>query len=237
MSNSYFKFKQFTIEQDACAMKVCTDACLFGAWVAQEIIKLKVEKILDIGTGTGLLSLMLAQQNNLTIDAVEIDDATAKQANENVITSPWANKIKVIKADIRKLEKEEKYDFIISNTPFFDNDLKSENEQRNRALHSSDLSANELILSIKRLLKTDGYFALLLPPHRANQQEQIANDAGFFISQQVTVRQTEQHGAFRVMLLFSNNKTEPEFSEMVIKKQGQYSKEFTALLKDYYLYL
>jgi tRNA1Val (adenine37-N6)-methyltransferase len=158
------------------------------------------------------------------------------QANENFAASPWANKIKLFEADVRKLEVQSTYDFILSNPPFFDNDLKSEDEQRHRALHSSDLSASALMTSIKRLLKSNGHFALLLPPHRVNQHEQLANEAGFYVSQKLTVRQTEQHGAFRVMALFSTAKKQPELSEIIIKERGQYSKAFSALLKDYYLY-
>ena len=237
MGNSYFKFKQFTIEQDACAMKVCTDACLFGAWVANNIKALHFKSLLDIGAGTGLLSLMVAQQHNVPIDAVEIDAAAAKQASENFEASPWADRLHVLNADIRKLDSSKKYGFIYSNPPFFDNDLKSTKQQRNTALHSANLSAKDLIVSIKRLLTDDGYFALLLPPHRVNEHEQLANEAGLFIIKKVSVKQTEKHSTFRVMLLFGPTQQQVEESEIIIKEGGSYSTQFIELLKDYYLYL
>jgi len=111
MSNTYFRFKQFTIHQDRCAMKVCTDACLFGAWLAEKVNgwQLADISILDLGAGTGLLSLMLAQQNTARIDAVELDENAAEQAAENFDTSPWRNRLQVIQGDIRTVHLGKKY--------------------------------------------------------------------------------------------------------------------------------
>lgn len=119
MSNSYFQFKQFIIHQDACAMKVCTDACLFGAWVANKVQKLKPNSVLDVGAGTGLLSLILAQKTDAIIHAVEIDDEAAKQAEDNFKSSPWSNRIKIINQPVQNIKITGKYDFILSNPPFF----------------------------------------------------------------------------------------------------------------------
>lgn len=237
MSNSYFKFKQFTIEQDACAMKVCTDACLFGAWLSTKLQSLHAKNILDIGTGTGLLSLMIAQNNQATIDAVEIDEAAAQQASENFEKSSWAARLQIINADIRKLHMTKKYDFIFSNPPFFDNDLKSTNSHRNTALHSAHLSAKELIESIKRLLADEGHFALLLPPHRVKEHEDLAKDNGLVTIDKMLVKQTEKHEVFRVMLLFGSSRQAVEETTIIIKEAGSYSTEFIELLRDYYLYL
>ncbi len=108
MSNHYFQFKQFTIQQEQCAMKVTTDACLFGAFVAQQIIncQLPIVNLLDIGTGTGLLSLMLAQKTNTLIDAVEIDEASCKQATKNIEQSPWKEQLNIFNADILKFDSD-----------------------------------------------------------------------------------------------------------------------------------
>lgn len=142
-------------------MKVCTDACLFGAVVAEELNEYKT--VLDIGTGTGLLSLMYAQQNaNSIIDAVEIDANAFEQAQQNVAASPFSN-IRVVHSDIKTLDTKNKYELIISNPPFYVNDLKSSTENRNIAMHSQLLSFDELLHTVNTVLTTNGIFAVLLP--------------------------------------------------------------------------
>ena len=126
MSNSFFKFKEFTVHQDKTAMKVCTDACLFGAWAAKQIEIFDLKNILDIGTGTGLLALMLAQSSRAKIDAVEINELAAEQAAANFCNSPWNSQLYVHQKSINRFTQEQNkpYDFIISNPPFFENQLK-----------------------------------------------------------------------------------------------------------------
>src|SRR5689334_11682345 len=143
MPNEFFCFKQFTIHQQYCAMKVCTDACLFGAWTASAITneQLPAGLILDIGAGTGLLSLMLGQQlNNSIIHAIEIDAVAAQQAGDNFAASSWSEQLHVYNTAIQSFSPAQQYDFIITNPPFFQNDLASPNAQRNLALHSHQLS-------------------------------------------------------------------------------------------------
>ena len=134
------------IQQDKCSMKVCTDSCLFGAWVASLIEKKEInpETILDIGTGTGLLSLMLAQKTNAGIDAVEIDSNAFEQAKENILFSPWKDQIKIFNADIKQWNAPTKYDLIISNPPFYENDLLPEDDGKNISKHSAALNLEEL---------------------------------------------------------------------------------------------
>lgn len=218
-------------------MKVCTDACLFAAWLADELEKMKVENILDIGSGTGLLSLMIAQKNPANIHAVEIDKEAAKQATENFSASPWSDRLKVFHGSIQDYQPAAQYDFICSNPPFFENDLKSSNEQRNTALHSSDLSSGELIASIKRLLRPTGHFALLLPYHRSAIVEQLAIRQGFYLHKKISVQQTEKHVFFRSMLMFGSGEKALVEKTMIIREKGEYSADFTLLLTDYYLYL
>ena len=149
MPNQFFKFKQFTIDQDQCAMKVCTDSCLFGAWVAEylEQEKNSLKTILDIGTGTGLLSLMLAQKTTANIDAVEIEEAASLQASNNFLASPWNNRLQVYHAPIQLFKPihPKSYVFIICNPPFYENNLKTDNQLKNLALHSEALSLANLI--------------------------------------------------------------------------------------------
>ncbi|MGG9964497.1 tRNA1(Val) (adenine(37)-N6)-methyltransferase [Ferruginibacter sp. SUN106] len=241
MANNYFQFKQFTIHQDQCAMKVCTDACLFGAYIADELqtgVRSAVKNILDIGTGTGLLSLMLAQKTNVEIDTVEIDTAAYLQAKENIEQSLWKEKVTIYNNNIRQFESHKKYDCIISNPPFFENDLISDDKKKNAAKHDSTLTLQELLTHTERLLSAEGFFALLLPYHRTNYFEEEAEKLNFSLAKKILVKQTTKHKYFRSILIFSRNKITTQTKAITIKNEsGNYSEEFILLLKDYYLYL
>src|SRR5262245_58656662 len=142
MPNSYFQFKQFVIHQEHCAMKVTTDGCLFGAWVAASKAGNAAagKHVLDIGTGTGLLSLMYAQKHpHAQIDAIEIDEAAAQQAADNFAASPWQKRLQLIHSDIKDYRPSHPYDTIISNPPFYENQLSSGNAKKNMAHHSSSI--------------------------------------------------------------------------------------------------
>ena len=222
-------------------MKVTTDACLFGAWCASLIQNstFKIQHCLDIGTGTGLLSLMIAQKNNeIIIDAIEIDGQAANQSMSNFQVSSWKKILNVHHVSIQNFNQTNQlYDFIISNPPFFDNDLKSIDDKRNLALHSSELSLEELLQSIKINLKDDGKFAVLLPYHRTEYFEQLCLPENFFIKEKIFVKQTPHHSYFRTMLLFSKQSIATKQSEIIIKdKWNNYSNEFKKLMKDYYLH-
>jgi tRNA1Val (adenine37-N6)-methyltransferase len=240
LSNQYFQFKKFIIQQEKCSMKVCTDSSLFGAWIASKMEDKTInsETILDIGTGTGLLSLMLAQKINAAIDAVEIDKSAFEQATQNVNASPWNNQIKTFNADIKKWNPPLKYDLIISNPPFYENDLLPESEARNVAKHSAALTLEELIVIAKKLLNEDGTFAVLLPWHRTRLFENISANYSLFINEKKEVKQTPSHNYFRTMLILQQKGTTQLESELVIKNnENKFSDEFKDLLKDYYLYL
>ena len=237
MANQYFQFKEFIIQQDACGMKVTTDGCLFGAWAASLIQSINPQQILDIGTGTGLLSLMLAQQTTATIDAVEIDEAAAVQANQNVSSSKWKQQITVHQTNILNYSSNIQYDFIVTNPPFFVNDLRSNDAKRNLAMHSSHLSLIELLNCINNLLSPKGFLAILLPAARSDYFESIANN--FYIHQKITVQQTNQHTAFRAMYLLSKTVVEHSLEETIVIKNSEqnYTVDFIQLLKAYYLKL
>src|SRR6185295_13602373 len=148
---------------DRCAMKVTTDSCLFGAWVAREVEPKShaVRNMLDIGTGSGLLTLMLAQKNpSLIIDAIEIDKNAFEQARENVLASPFTNKIYLRHGDIFHDPNDRKYDIIISNPPFYENELRSENTRKNIAHHDESFSLENLLPVIKNRLLADSSFYL-----------------------------------------------------------------------------
>src|SRR5687768_4644120 len=149
-------------------MKVTTDACLFGAWCAQEVHGLvnPADYILDIGAGSGLLSLMLAQKNQVIIDAVEIDTAAAEQAKDNVASSPWEDRINIINTRVLNWKVGKRYRYIVSNPPFYESDLKSEKKSKNIAHHDEGLRLNVLLDFIENHLTADGRFFLLLPAKR-----------------------------------------------------------------------
>ena len=245
MANSYFQFKQFTINQDKCAMKVTTDGCLFGAFASRVSgvpgNETGNRKILDIGTGTGLLALMLAQQNSVLVDAIEIDKDAFEQASENVVRSQLADKIKVIHTDARKFISQSKYDVIISNPPFYEKELKSDDTKKNLAHHNEGLLLPQLLSIIKKNLKSGGTFYLLLPYKRNAEVKEMLTVHDFAIQRMTFVRQSVNHDYFRIMLsgkFKAANSVETEINEIAIRdNQDNYTPLFVSLLKDYYLHL
>ncbi len=219
-------------------MKVCTDACLFGAYIADELKNHSISNILDIGTGTGLLSLMLAQKTTANIDTVEIDIAAFTQAKENIAQSLYNEKIEIFNTDILKFTAHKKYGCIISNPPFFEADLKSADEKKNFAKHDTSLTLAKLLQAIDKLLTADGFFAVLLPYHRSNYFEEECLKLNFYLSKKILVKQTPKHNYFRTILFFLRNKSAIQPIELIIKNEGgNYTTKFIELLKDYYLYL
>ena len=243
MANSYFQFKQFTIQQDRCAMKVTTDACLFGAWVADEINneELKIKNCLDIGAGTGLLSLMLAQKNPVVeIIGVEIDEDAKKQAQENINSSPWKDRIDILAGDVKDHNFPVKFDLIISNPPFYEKEIRSATDSKNVAHHSKNLTLKELLAIIKENLSLTGSFFLLLPYKRNEEIKKLFRDQQLHVSKMILVRQSVKHDYFRIFIKGTLNaeEKETEFDELPIwDEKQQYTNEFVGLLKDYYLHL
>lgn len=220
-------------------MKVCTDACLFGAWVAARVAPkvLPGQPFLDIGTGTGLLSLMLAQQSDQQIDAVEIEENAWLQALGNIASSPWPDRIRVHHANILNYRPDGNYGLILSNPPFFANDLKAGGQSRNLARHEDSIQLDSLFRLTAHWLSNEGYWAILMPAHRAAMAIESATREGLFLLQETRVRQTSSHSVFRSMLLFGKNQEALENDEIIIRQEGKYSQEFIELLQPYYLHL
>ena len=246
MPNSYFQFKEFTVYQERCVMKVTTDACLFGAWAAAQAKCDKGSRIatnvLDIGTGTGLLSLMLAQKDaGVLVDAIEIDEEAYDQAKENVAISPFPDQIQVTHTDVKSVSFLKKYDLIISNPPFYEKEIVSENSKKNIAHHNSGLLLEELLSITKTNLSTAGNFYLLLPFKRSEEIKKILLRENLLASKIVFVRQSTGHDYFRIMISgkLSNGKdAETVIDEISIwDDQQQYTEQFKQLLQAYYLYL
>lgn len=238
MPNNYFQFKQFKVEQQKCSMKVCTDACIFGS-IISSYSNGEINHVLDIGTGTGLLALMYVQKNlNAIIDAIEIEENAFTQAKENFNCSLWKDRLNAIHADVRDFVSLKKYDFIICNPPFFQNDLKSDKKNINLARHDEGLNLKELISLIPAHLNEKGVFGILLPYHRIEYFETLAEEQGLFVQQKILIRQTPFHNFFRGILILSFTKKSTGIRELTIKdSQGNYTKEFVELMKDYYLNL
>ncbi|MEP6927828.1 MAG: methyltransferase [Ginsengibacter sp.] len=221
-------------------MKVCTDSCLFGAWVANKIEQKMIspKTILDIGTGTGLLSIMLAQKSVAQIHAIDIDKKSFAQASENFISSPWSQCLQAFHSDITEWKAPAKYDLIICNPPFYENHLLAKDEGRNISKHNMAMRLDDLLFKVKSLLVDDGSLAVLLPWARTKWFENAASANSLFVKEKMEVRQTLQHNYFRTMLLLQNQKVGIRKTELSIKNNtNEYTHEFIGLLKDYYLYL
>lgn len=203
MSNKYFEFKKFTIHQDRCAMKVGTDGTLLGAWASAPA---QSRYILDIGTGTGLIALMMAQRYpEAQIVGIDIDDAAVAQATENVATSPFTERISILKQDVTTYKPEMLFNAIVSNPPYFVDSLTCPDEQRSIARHAVTLTFEALIKSAYRLLKTEGTFSVVIPTEMRSKLEASARLEGFFISKVCCIKTTPQKPSKRQLIEFTKN--------------------------------
>jgi len=237
MPNPYFKFKQFTIFQDQCAMKVCTDACILGAWFSEKTAA--YSSILDIGSGTGLLMLMLAQKHKGDILGIELDLSAFKQLKDNIGQSKWKGELKVFPGDVRHFNFPHKFDFIISNPPFYEGDLEAGSHTKNLARHSKELTLTELLTAVDDNLSAEGSFGILLPYHRVQYFEDLASTRHFHLRERLLIRKTPRHDLFRAVLHFSRNKENfvPQTELSIQDEQGMYTEDFVELMRDYYLKL
>ena len=235
MSNDFFKFKQFTIFHDRCGMKVGTDGVLLGAWVNVE----NVQRILDVGTGSGLISLQIAQRNkNTKLVAIEIDKETANQALENVEASPWRNRIQIICKNFRYYDDIEKFDAIVSNPPYFIDALRSLDIKRRLARHVEELNYNLLFQHSKSLLNPRGAISIIIPSELEKLVLNTAWEYDFYLSRRTNVYTSPLKPCRRILFEFKNQQTKCEVNELYIKDgEGKYSDEYVALTHDFYLYM
>jgi tRNA1Val (adenine37-N6)-methyltransferase len=198
MANSFFRFKQFTVYQDKCAMKVGTDGVLLGALPDVQ----GAESLLDIGTGTGLVALMLAQRNpHMHVDAIEIDPDAAQQARQNVAGSPWPH-IEVHQVALQQYFPHRQYQIIVSNPPYFVNSLKAPQQARNTARHTDTLSFADLLQGVNRLLLPQGKFWVILPDEAQAEFCRLADHEGLRLVQVIKVHPREDRPAKRVVMCF-----------------------------------
>ncbi|HEY0922065.1 tRNA1(Val) (adenine(37)-N6)-methyltransferase [Rheinheimera pacifica] len=223
-------------------MKVGTDGLLLGAWAPVPA----AGNILDIGSGSGLISLMLAQRSNgaLPITAIELDPDAAEQACENVALSCWPDTIRLIKGDILTYQPGERYRLIVSNPPFFQQALGAKDAKRHQARHADSLPFGALLQKAAELLHSEGVFALILPLSSAQSLLALAQGQGWFVAQYCAVRSNDTKPVQRVLLCLSRYPADTEHSSLTIHQSGYqsghqadggYSAQYKALLKDFYL--
>jgi len=234
-----FRFKQFFVEDDRCAMKVGTDGVLLGAWAPSH----SPRTILDIGTGSGLIALMLAQRCPAAhIDAIDIDPAAVEQAKENFGYSPFSHQLSACCTSLQAWNTNDRYyDLIVSNPPYFRNSLKNPDKGREQARHSDTLSYEELITHSVRLLSANGRLALILPAEAETEISTIASAAGLTLARVTRVYSKESKPLRRVLMAFEVTKSRdheitPIESTLVLEDdKGGRSAAYSELTKDFYL--
>jgi tRNA1Val (adenine37-N6)-methyltransferase len=216
MANSWFQFQQFRVNQDRCAMKISTDAVMLGA-LAEALMP---GEILDVGTGTGVIALMLAQRfPEAQIQAVEIDAEAASQALENFRSNTFSERMQLWEGSFQDFEPQQKYDLIVSNPPYFPDHLKSSDVQRNMALHTDELSFQDLLGKVVELLVEDGQFWVILPPRQMQDFQKEAASHGLFSRAKFTLQDKPRKRIQREICAFSRNQNEFETSAIFIKNE------------------
>lgn len=240
---SVFRFKQFGVAHDKCAMKVNTDGVLLGAWADVNGAK----RILDVGTGTGVIALMIAQRNNGgVIDAIDIDEQAFKQAGENFAQSPWASRLKVYHSALQqfnpsnispvKAEPKQVYDLIVSNPPYFIDDYKSGNQQKDIARHNLALNYEELITGVNSLLAPTGSVCLVLPVFNLPELLRIAAGYNLFVCHKTIVTAVEHKAPYLVLIqLKKAEQPETQNTLCIQNAQGEFTTAYKQLTKDFYL--
>ncbi|MFH0760437.1 MAG: methyltransferase [Bacteroidota bacterium] len=234
MSNDWFRFRQFLIRQEQSAMKVGTDGVLLGAWAETT----NPQHILDIGTGTGLIALMMAQRYvQASIDAIEIDPDSAREAAENVSASPWSNRIKIIQADFLLWESTGTYDLILCNPPYFKNSLLPPRDKRSAARHEHSLPLTDLVSRSSQLLTAEGSLAIVIPAGRLSEVEQTAGPAGLYLNKILQIRGTNKAPVKRVLIRLDKNPLPAEIKELVIEpeQRGVFSEDYRKFVEGFYL--
>ena len=234
--NKPFKFKQFTVHQDRCAMKIGTDGVLLGAWTPLEN---KPYSILDIGTGTGVIALMLAQRSTAEIiDAIEINDNAYEQCVENFEAAPWNDRLFCYHASLEEFvdEIEDKYDLIVSNPPFYSEDYKTENSQRDMARFADALPFNHLIESASKLLSESGVFSVIIPFKEEENFLALAKNYGLFPHRILHVKGQPNSKTKRSLIGFSFRESDLKKEELIIEiSRHDYTEDYIALTQDFYL--
>ncbi|MFK8102093.1 MAG: tRNA1(Val) (adenine(37)-N6)-methyltransferase [Saprospiraceae bacterium] len=236
-ASQIFKFKQFDIRQENCAMKIGTDGVLLGAWAA---VSSSTTKVLDVGTGTGVIAIMLAQRTeNAEIVGVEIDELVCQEANDNMQAAPWSDRLRSVLAPIQDFKKTttERFDLIVSNPPFFTGGTLSINQDRTNVRHTVKLPTGELLQAARELLTPEGRFCVILPLIEGLRFKEQAAQYNLYCSKMTEVKAKAEKSVERLLLQFEPTEKTLEKDSLVIQKGGrhEYTDEYIALTKDFYL--
>lgn len=229
-----FHFKHFSLNHDRSTMKVGTDAVLLGAWVEVK----PTDWVLDIGTGCGVLPLMLAQRGIAKVHAVDLDEASALEAAENFQASQWSRQLFAFHADIRNFTMQCAYDLIISNPPFFIHSFKCDADRRNQARHTdTSLTFSDLISTVRRLLKPEGRFVLVLPERESHGFLPLAEQGNLYLYRKENIIPIEGKEPNRVHLELRFSKPDSHHvTELIIRHEnGTFTDEYQERVKDFYL--
>lgn len=238
---SLFKFKQFTIQQDKCAMKVGTDGVLLGAWVT---INKDTNSILDVGSGTGLIALQMAQRSESVpiaigiIDAIEIEPEAFEQTVENFEASDWGDRLYCYHISLQAFadEIDDKYDLIISNPPFYNGSYQTENKARNLARHNLSLTYEKLLSCTAKLLLPEGSCAFIIPFEDEDDFIEFSKSHNLFLNRLTRVKGNISSPIKRSLLQFSFTETHPKIDELVIElSRHNYTEDYKNLVKEFYL--
>lgn len=234
--NKPFNFKRFSINQDKCAMKIGTDGVLLGAWAN---IEHNPNSVLDIGAGTGVISLMLAQRSSSEIiDAIEIDENAYEQCVENFEDSPWSDRLFCYHASLQEFseEVEDKYDLIVSNPPFYSGKYKTNNSQRDLARFSDAMPFEHLIKSISKLLSKEGRFSVIIPFKEEVDFIALASKVNLFPNKILRIKGNPTTEIKRSLLEFTFRENDIKTNELIIEtERHQYTQDYINLTKDFYL--
>ncbi len=231
--NNYFQFKQFTIVQEQSAMKVGVDSVLLGAWTQIG----NSGKILDVGCGTGLLSLMMAQRSSAMITGIDIDEGACREAKMNSEQSPWAERINILHMPFQQFARHSNtpFDLVISNPPYFENSSKPGDLKRQSARHNDELPFNEFLEGCQQVLDPQGRIAVILPSGKAEDFSSLASGFGYFRNRMLMVSHFPDKACHRILMEFSQKKITCINETLVIQAEGQYTEDYRMLTGDFYL--
>jgi len=226
-----FNFKRFSVNHSESAMKVGTDAVLLGAWMP---VPENCKTILEIGSGCGVISLMLAQRTSAEIVGIDMDEKSVKEAQKNAEKSPWKNSVQFIHEKVQNYTQKtaQKFDVIVTNPPFFQNSLKSPEKNKNISKHNDTLSLVELNNAVNILLAENGHFGVILPPEAAEKLEKLMLISHLFATKKTTVYPTPSKKPNRMLMMFERKKTVCEEDTLTIRDCG-YTKEYYKLVNEY----